>query len=296
MFGVTEESEDAGVFGGSESSGESDEPGKTGEVAESETTSAPEAPAASRGSGGSSHGISFGGHLKLYVADRSEGTRNDVDQNNNLSAGFHDAYLYVSKSLSDWLMLSVQTRTSAYAGATPKLGADISRSTSGSVSTKITEATMTALLPYYDGDEGRGVFDPLFSEEYGKQLWWHEQYHGNVGLLRLQEWHDVGAEFYKSFDFEYLSLPVCLYLLNGDDTSTYMADTYSYVDNNGGMSGMIHIAPEFFVDFVNRLKFMGSFGYGKWDENDENDAVRYAFGNTEMIDHSTHGGHQADII
>ncbi len=213
----------------------------------------------------SGEGIGIGGHLKLYMADRSDGERNRVDQNNNLSAGIHDFWLYLSKSLSDFLMIDVQTITSVIAGATPSLGSDIDRATSASFSTKIDQAYMTVLLPR-EVELKVGAFYPLFSEEYGRQIWWHEQYHGNKGLLTLEAWYDNGIELYRNFDFEALSLPVYLYVLNGDNR---------YTDNNGGMTGLLHLAPEF---FLGRLRLLGSFGFGKWDDNDDYDTTRYAVG------------------
>jgi hypothetical protein len=209
--------------------------------------------------------VSVGGHLKLYMADQTSGKRNSVDQNNNLSAGINEFWLYLSKGLSDWLMIDVQPRISVLAGATPALGADITRSTSSSVSTTLDQAYMTALLPR-EVELRVGAFYPLFSEEYGRQIWWEEQYHGNNGLLTLESWYDNGIELYKNFDFEALSLPVYAYLLNGDDR---------FVDNNAGMMGLIHLSPEF---FFGRLRLLGSLGGGKWDDNDDHDTIRYAFG------------------
>jgi len=215
--------------------------------------------------GVSGEGLSVGGHLKLYMADKADGKRNGVDQNNNLSAGIHDFYLYLSKGLSDFLMIDVQTKTSVLAGATPSLGSDIARSTTSSVSTKIDQAYMTVLLPR-EMELKVGAFFPLFSEEYGRQIWWEEQYHGNNGLLTLEAWYDNGIELYKNFDFEAFSLPVYLYLLNGDNR---------YVDNNSGMLGLVHVAPEF---FGGRLRLLGSYGSGRWDDNDDHDTKRYAYG------------------
>jgi hypothetical protein len=111
-----------------------------------------------------------------------------------------------------------------------------------------------------------GAFWPLFSEEYGRQIWWEEQYHGNNGLLTLEAWYDNGIELYRNFDFEAFSLPVYLYLLNGDNR---------YVDNNAGILGLVHLAPEF---YGNKLRLLGSIGSGRWDDNDDYDTLRYAVG------------------
>ncbi len=217
--------------------------------------------------------VKIGGHLKCFVLDRTDGERNDRDQNNNLSAGINDLYLYVSKALTGWLSLDVVPKISVLASATPGLGGDISRSTSSSVDIDLDEAYMSGRLPYpYDVEFKIGAFYPLFSEEYARQTWWHEQYHGNNGLLDLQSWRANGVEIYRNFDFELFSLPVYLYpYLNGDDEES------RYVDNNGTKNVLLHVAPEYY-GFGSRVRLLGSVGWGKWDEKDDNDAFQYAVG------------------
>ncbi len=213
-------------------------------------------------------GVTVGGHFKFYLFDRTDGERNGMDQNNNLSAGISDLYLYFGKTLSDWLSLDVAPKISVLAGATPALGANITRSTSASVDIDLDEAYMTMRLPY-QLEVKAGAFYPYFSEEYARQTWWHEQYHGNNGLLQLQSWRSNGIEIYRNFDFEEFSLPVYLYYLNGDNTDS------RFVDNNGGKNLLGHVAPEF---FMGRLRLLGSLGYGKWDDNDDYDSLQYALG------------------
>jgi hypothetical protein len=41
------------------------------------------------------------------------------------------------------------------------------------------------------------------------------------------------------------------------------------------MLGLVHVAPEF---FGNRLRLLGSYGSGKWDDNDDLDTKQYAYG------------------
>jgi hypothetical protein len=216
-------------------------------------------------SGASADRVNIGGHLKFYMADRTDGERNSVDQNNNLSAGISDFWLYLGKGLSDWLMIDVVPRIAVVAGATPRLGSDIDRSTTFTFDTTIDQAYMTVLLPR-EVELKVGAFYPLFSDEYGRQTWWEEQYHGNSGLLRLEAWYDNGVELYKNFDSESFSFPVYLYLVNGDNR---------YVDNNAGMMGLVHLAPEF---FGSRLRILGSLGGGSWDDSDDHDTLRWALG------------------
>ena len=219
--------------------------------------------------------VNIGGHFKFYLLDKSVGERNNVDQNNNLSTGITDLWLYFSKNLSRWLSLDVAPRIMVSAAATPRLGGNISRQNNSNVDIDLDEAYMTIRMPY-DIEVKAGTFYPFFSEEYAMQSWWHEQYHGNLGLVSLQSWRDTGIEIYKTFDFEQFSLPVYFYpylngAINGDDYDT------RFTDNNGGMSQLLHICPEFFLS-GSRIRFLGSIGYGKWDDNDDNSALQYALG------------------
>lgn len=212
-------------------------------------------------------GVHIGGHLKVYMFDKANGKRNDTRQHNNVSTGIHDVYLYFTKELEDWLNLEIQTETSVTASATPSLGSNISRASSGSVSTSIYQAFMTARLPK-EAELRFGLIYPFFSEEYARETWWDELYHQNKGLDYLQSVRDTGFELYKSFDFGNWSLPAYLYYLNGNTSS-------QYVDNNEGKTVLIHLAPEF---FQTKLRILGSFAYGKWDDENKYDLIRGAAG------------------
>ncbi|MGD9157158.1 MAG: hypothetical protein PVG39_02005, partial [Desulfobacteraceae bacterium] len=74
----------------------------------------------------------------------------------------------------------------------------------------------------------------------------------------------------------HFSLPVYLYpYLNGarsgDDFDT------RFTDNNGGMSQLLHISPEFYLS-GNKIKLLGSIGYGKWDDDDDKSSIQYSMG------------------
>lgn len=219
--------------------------------------------------------VNIGAHLKFYLADRSDGKRNNVDQKNNLSAGVSDLWLYFSKQLTDWLSIDVAPQIQVLAAATPTLGDDITRASSASVDLDLWEAYMTLRLPY-QVELRAGALLPYFSEEYATQSWWHEQYHGNNGLVHLQAWRDNGIELYRAFDFANWSLPVYLYpYLNG---ATRGSDEEApFVDNNSAKSVLLHVAPNFFVS-GNRVKFLGSIGTGKWDSQDDNSSLQYGLG------------------
>ena len=224
-----------------------------------------------------SKGVSLGGHFKFFLADQTNGDRNNLDQNNNLSAGISDLYLYFRKPLSDWLALDVAPRIKVLASATPTLGGDISRSSGASVDIELDEATMTLRLPDpFNVEVKAGAFYPMFSEEYATKSWWHEQYHGNNGLMTLQTWQSTGIELYKNFDFENFSLPVYFYpFLNGLDRNRQSVSRYT--DNNGNKNMLLHVAPNFFA-FGARFQFLGSLGMGKWDDQDDHNSLQYAVG------------------
>lgn len=210
-----------------------------------------------------------GGHLKLYLYDQSIGERNDDKQHNNISAGVSTFYFYISKQISDWLGVDVETQTSVSASATPSLGSNITRATSGSVSTSLYKAYVTARLPH-EYQLRAGLMKPLFSEDYANETWWDQLYHTQKGLDYLQSWQDTGVELYKNFDFEQVSLPVSLYALNGNTNSSGQ-----FVDNNNDKSLLAHVAPEF---FNGQLRLPTSYGYGKWDDDDDKNLLRWTSG------------------
>lgn len=211
-------------------------------------------------------GVGVGGHLKLYMFDRTEGERNKVEQHTGVSAGLSDLWLYFTKEINDWLSIDVSPELQVTASATPSLGSDLSRSTSSSYSWSIHHAFVTMRLPR-QYELKVGTFLPMFSEEYAKETWWEELYHQNLGLALLESWYDSGAELYKNFNFKNWSLPVYLYYLNGN--------TDRNVDNNEGKTVLLHAAPEF---CQSKVRLLGSLGIGRWDDENNYNALRSATG------------------
>ncbi|MCG2712799.1 MAG: OprO/OprP family phosphate-selective porin [Candidatus Omnitrophica bacterium] len=209
-------------------------------------------------------GVEVGGHFRMYMFDKSDGKRNGIKQHNNVSAGINSFYLSFKKELSDYLSMYVEPEISVSASATPSLGSDITRATSATTSTSFHRAYMLVSLPN-DMVLKAGLISPLFSEEYGTEIWWHELNHQNKGLDMVETMSDQGLELYKNFDFEEWSLPLYLYLLNGK----------SLVDDNHSKIVLLHFAPELLQA---KLRLLGSIGYGKWDTNDDYAQRRYALG------------------
>jgi len=227
--------------------------------------------------------ITVGGHLKFFLADQSLGTvttasLDDDSQHDTFAAGVNDLWLYFNKKLTDWLQITVGPQIHVSAGATPLLGSNIERSKSASVDIDLDEAYMMARLPR--GFEVKaGAIYPYFSEEYATKTWWHEQYHGNEGLMTLEAWQSTGIEIYKTFEFDAFSLPVYFYpFLNGENRTFSQDDQPSrFTDNNSAKNALLHVAPEFFA-FGSKVRLLGSLGGGKWDDDGKKNSYQWAAG------------------
>lgn len=218
--------------------------------------------------------VTVGGHLKFFLADQSTGEKNDLNQHNSLAAGVNDLWLYFSKTLTDWMSITVSPQLHVEAAATPALGTDITRSGDASVDIDLDEAYVSLRLPH-QFELKAGAFYPMFSEEYATKNWWHEQYHGNEGLLTLEAWQSTGVELYRNFDFAQFSLPVYVDLVNGEDRG--LAQDSRFTDNNNAMNLLVHAAPEFYT-YGSRVRILGSAGYGRWDDSGDNYQTEFALG------------------
>lgn len=221
----------------------------------------------------------IGGQFKFFLADQSRGdvttaTLDDDSQNNSFSAGVSDLWMFFNKQLNDWALINVSPQLHVEASATPVLGSNISRSSSSDVDIEIDDAYLSLRLPW-QLEVRAGAFYPYFSDEYASKIWWDEQYNGDMALLTLESWKSVGLELYRNFDFASFSLPVYLYYLNGEDRGVIQDKRYT--DNNSSKSGLVHVAPEIFA-FGGRIKLLGSAGYGRWDDDGDNDSIQFAGG------------------
>ena len=219
--------------------------------------------------------VTVGGHFKFFLADQSYGEVNGDSQHDSFAAGINDAWLYLSKNLTDYLQITVAPVIEVEASATPSLGSNITRSGSANINIDIDEAYMTMRLPWQFEVKAGAVY-PYFSEEYGTKSWWHEQYHGNNGLMTLESWKSMGIEIYRNFDFENFSLPVYFYpFLNGEDRGIFQDKRYT--DNNSAKNVLLHTTPEF-TAFGSRIRLLGSAGYGRWDDDGDKDSYQWAAG------------------
>ncbi|MFO7558576.1 MAG: hypothetical protein R6X10_07065 [Desulfobacterales bacterium] len=219
--------------------------------------------------------VTIGGHFKFFLADFAHGERNGVDQNNNLTAGVDELWLYFNKQLTDWLSLDVAPTLRVSAGATPSLGSDIVRPSTVSIDLDLDEAYMTLRLPYRIEAKAGAIY-PYFSEDYASRVWWHELYHANNGLVTLENWQSTGIELYRNFNFETFSLPIYFYpYLNGLDR--IRTNDSRFTDNNANKHLLLHVAPVMYR-FGGKIRLFGSFGWGVWDDEGDNNSWQFASG------------------
>jgi hypothetical protein len=234
--------------------------------------------------------LSFGGDLKFHLFDVSSGssTLPELDTLGNIvgvkydttdrwTMGFERAYLFFSVQVNDRVSVDIQPELVASSGATPQLGMRIGaqRGTNpGELGVSFNAASVGVALPW-DAQLSAGILRPQFTEDYGEMKGFQEENrYGKTGANPwLGAWHDMGLELYRPFEIQvgdqYLTIPAYLYLLNG--TPPYL--DIPATDNNNNKMAMVHVAPEFW-----KLRLIGSFGYGKWDDAGENTVMRYAGG------------------
>lgn len=221
-------------------------------------------------SAGQAQETRVGGHLKLNLYDYVDGTHNGIHQTQN--GGFLSAaelILFISQEINDYLSVDVQPTFSVNTGATPKLGNDIGAQRDLSKSPSFggwDKAEMKALLPY-EMQLAFGIVKPIFTMEYGEELFWQDELNGSkfAANTHLGAMHESGLELYRDFELGSVSLPVYFYLVNGTGKD--------FGDNNRHPMLMLHLEPE-----IGPVKFSGSLAYGKWDASDANDMTRYSAG------------------
>lgn len=185
---------------------------------------------------------------------------NGVKSKGSYSAGSyfstHAFQLYVSKDITENVSVhAVPDLGSAGAGASPSLGKKLGetlKDTGGATSFKFQELTASMNLVSLGLQLKAGYMSLPFTQDYGKELFWHEEKDGGKFTLATS-WHDTGLELYKAFEFGSVSMPTSVSVVNGNSSHNR--------DNNNSRAVLIHIEPEF-----GSLKTFASFGAGKWGD------------------------------
>lgn len=230
--------------------------------------------------------LSFGGDLKFHLFDVSTGSSWFIDTavaatphdtTDRWTMGFERAYLFFNAQITDQFSVDIQPELVATSGATPELGMKLGAQrvpNERDLRVGINVASVGVALPWAL-QLSAGVLRPVFTEDYGESKSFQEdnRFARTGANPWLGAWHDIGLELYRPFELElgdqYLTIPAYLYLLNG--TPPYLDIPAG--DNNSDKLAMIHVAPEFW-----KLRLLGSFGLGKWDDADAKTVVRYAAG------------------
>ena len=212
-------------------------------------------------------GASVGGDLKFYLYDKLEGKSVGTETSQPALNGLTSFYLFISKELSDSVSLDIEPKFSISASATPKLGAKIGKDITSSPTPSIgfVRAQITVKLPE-NVELTAGALRTLFTEDYGAQLWYGEEFYGNYASCGgyYGTLDDTGIELYKNFELGPVSLPSYLYVLGGAGSL--------YVDNNNTKAVLVHITPQ-----IGMFKFLGSY-FRSMDSSDNNPITRYAAG------------------
>ncbi|MDO8734483.1 MAG: hypothetical protein Q7K21_04930, partial [Elusimicrobiota bacterium] len=151
----------------------------------------------------------------------------------------------------------------ASAGASPVIGKRIGQqqgSTKNSMSTRFYEAFVKKSIPEWKLELRAGYLNIPFTQDYGKTLFWHEEFNSNQFTHGVGVWHDTGIEAYRNFEAGSVSLPMYLYFLNG------LGGTSSR-DNNKDKTILFHAEPEFSGALAGLKTFL-SYGFGKWGDTE----------------------------
>jgi len=229
--------------------------------------------------------LNFGGDLGFILFDVSSGSGiqpsrdslgNPVpvpygDTTGRVNTFFHILDLYYNVQLTDQISVNAITEVEGTStGASPSLGKKLGTQQGGAGTLKalsVSEAYIQVMLPW-ELQMTTGILRPIFSEDYGETKGYQEanRFFKSSANAYGGDWHDLGVEFYKSFEpGGGFSIPAYAYLLAGEQT---------YGDDNSNKTLLFHVAPSFW-----KLRVLGSYGFGK-DGNPPNEEPwsRYAFG------------------
>jgi len=217
--------------------------------------------------------VKLGGHMRMFLFDKAWGTSTVAGKeykhsalNNGVYGASHNLILFISKDISENFSVEANPDfTMGSGGATPKLGKQLGENRSASTGNAGTTVKFNQWFAKYNLSAYKvqlraGYINALFTQDYGKELFWHEQMVGTKFICNsdTSAWHDSGIEAYRSFEVGDISLPVYMYILNG-------AGGQSYGDNNNNKSIMVHAEPEFSGALAG-LKTSVSYGFGDYGD------------------------------
>ncbi|MCX6842564.1 MAG: hypothetical protein NTX53_09825 [candidate division WOR-3 bacterium] len=215
--------------------------------------------------------LNFGGDLGFVLFDVSNGSGiqpsrdslgnamplpyGDTTGRVNTYLESHGLGLYWNVQLSDQVSVSALTEVGGTTtSATPSLGKKLGTQQGDAGTQKalsVPEAYIQVMLPW-QVQMSTGIIRPIFSEDYGEKKGYQEanRLFKSSANAYGGEWHDLGVEFYKSFEpGGGFSIPAYAYLLAGEQPLG---------DDNSNKALLFHVAPAFW-----KLRVLGSYGFGK---------------------------------
>lgn len=216
--------------------------------------------------------VKVGGSIKMSIFDRvnqvsrTNGTPYDVVKTYGVT--FRELLISIEGKLTEDIGFQFDPKFSASTGATPKLGQTLTAASADFTFSGFGHgrAVMKFNLPW-DVKMEIGQTHPIFTLEYGKELFWDDYLNG--GKFALGEdagaLHDnLGIELYKAFELGPVTLPVYVYALNGNS---------GVIDVNNSPAGLIHIEPSFAG-----ITALGSLYMARYDAKELNSTVRWSAG------------------
>jgi hypothetical protein len=231
--------------------------------------------------------LNFGGDLGFVLFDVSNGSGiqpsrdslgnpvplpySDTTGRVNTYFESHGLGLYWNVQLTDNVSVNALTEVGGTTtSATPSLGKKLGTQQGDAGTIKalaVPEANIAVMLPW-QVQMTSGIIRPIFSEDYGEKKGYQEanRLFKSSANAYGGEWHDLGIEFYKSFEpGGGFSIPAYAYVLAGEQ---------QYGDNNSNKAFLFHVVPSYW-----KLRLMASYGFGKDGPDSLLDPwMRYAVG------------------
>ena len=231
--------------------------------------------------------VRVGGWVKMWIFDRPAGIGSDSSSSGpgttkqfnltkNYGVMFAEFDMIVTAKLSELVSFVVQPRWATATGATPKLGQVATGQTANNTSNQSNAgmfakdmghgvAEMVLNLPS-DFTLEAGALRPLFSMDYGAELFFDEEMTSGKSTHDIMVVEDYGIGLAKSVSFGDLTIPMNLYILNAPNTD------FSF-ENNNQPGIMLHIEPTYGI-----LKLYGSALATRYDNNEWYAKTKYLGG------------------
>ena len=220
--------------------------------------------------------IKVGGIIKIWIYDRVNGVGKvtapatgpgQMDLQRNVGTLFQEFDLSINAKLNDLVSFVVEPKWSASAGATPKLGQTTTATSTGIAANDMGHGVAEMLLNLpADVQLEAGQLRPLFSMDYGAEMFFDEEMNTGKATHELMVVEDFGLGANKTFNFGDLSLPTYLYVMNGP------AADYAF-ENNNQPDVMLHVEPRY-----GPVELYGSMLLSRYDAKELDADIRWLGG------------------